>query len=79
MRVVTTVREPHPAPLSAIVRVEELAAGNRVLIGGFYYRVMAVEHVAYAEFPGSVVYLDLDGAGRRRFAVGSALPCELRR
>ena len=44
---------------SAICRVETLDPGARVLLGGLYYRVTAVEHVSYGEFPGDVVYLDL--------------------
>lgn len=70
---------PTPSePVSAICHVETLSPGARVLIGGFYYRVTAVAQVSDGEFPGDVVYLDLGGVGRRRFAVGSTLPCELR-
>ena len=67
-----------PLPMPAIRRVEDLAPGARVLLHGLYYRITAVEHVTYAEFPGDVVYLDLDGLGRPWFFVGSVLPCELR-
>ena len=67
-----------PLPFSAIRRVEDLAPGHRVLIGGLYYRVTSVEHVNYGEFPGDIVYLYLASAGRHRFVVCSTLPCELR-